>query len=303
MTAIVYSMTGFAQATQAQQDCSVAVSLRSVNHRFLDLRWQLPPELEPALADMEKQVRAALARGHLDIRCHCETRSASAGTRLDESALNAYLAVWSELQRRLGPKRGAAAPPISDVLRAPGVLATSALVPVATETWAALAHAALAAALTDLRRMRAAEGAALTLDLTARLDRIDAARATLESLRLELETGLRARLQLRMREVLGAAAPNPDRLLQEAALQADRSDISEELTRLKAHVAQARTLLAAGGEVGKRLDFLTQELHREVNTLLSKSSSASAAGLQVSQIGLDLKAELEKFREQVQNLE
>lgn len=296
----LYSMTGFAQAQRTQQGCAVTMALRTVNHRFLDLRWQLPPELEPALADLEKQVRAALVRGHVDIRGRCDAPAAGAGPRLDTAAVETYLAAWNELQQRLGRSEP---PAIAEVLRAPGVLAAGSATPVAPEIWPALARATLEAALADLRRMRAAEGAALAADLTARLDAMDAARAALADLRLELEAGLRERLELRMRDILGAALPSPDRLLQEAALQADRSDISEELTRLGAHIAQARALLASGGEAGKKLDFLSQELNREVNTLLSKTTSASPAGLQVSEIGIGLKADLEKFREQVQNLE
>lgn len=297
---VLYSMTGFAQAQQTLQGCTVTMALRAVNHRFLDLRWQLSPEIEPAVADLEKQVRAALVRGHVEIRGRCDAPATGAAARLDPAAVETYLAAWSELQQRFGREEP---PAIAEVLRAPGVLAAGSVTTVAPEIWSGLARAALAAALADLRRMRAVEGAALAADLAARLDALETARAALADLRLEVEAGLRERLELRLRDILGAAAPSPDRLLQEAALQADRSDISEELTRLGAHIAQARALLASGGEAGKKLDFLAQELNREVNTLLAKTTSASPAGLQVSAIGIGLKADLEKFREQVQNLE
>ncbi|MGH9475886.1 MAG: YicC/YloC family endoribonuclease [Terriglobales bacterium] len=293
-------MTGFAQARSERSGCAVTVSLRSVNHRLLEVRVQAPAELEPALPSLEKQVRSGLARGHVSVRCLCENGAGGAGLRLDETAVAAYLAAHAEIGRRLGVQ----APPIAaDMLRAPGVLVPALSVPVPLDTWAALAREALAAALTELNRMRATEGAALAADLAVRLARMRAACASLSDLRTELEAGLRERLAARMRELLAEASPSPERILQEAALQASRGDISEELTRLHAHLAQCRSLLLAGGEVGKKLDFLTQELNREANTLLAKSSSGSPVGLQVSEIGLGLKAEIEKFREQVANLE
>lgn len=299
-TGSLHSMTGFAQSRSERDGCAVTVSLRSVNHRQLEIRVQAPPELEAAVPALEKQARAVVARGHVSLRCACESRMGGTGLRLEEAAVADYLAAHAELARRLGVT---APPAAADVLRAPGVLVPALSSPVPLEHWAGLAATALASALAELQRMRAAEGAALAADLAVRLARMRAAVASLTDLRQELEAGLRERISERMRELLADASPSPERILQEAALQASRGDISEELTRLNAHLAQCRSLLLAGGEVGKKLDFLTQELNREANTLLAKSSSGSDIGLQVSEIGLGLKAEIEKFREQVQNLE
>ncbi len=293
-------MTGYARAQRSAEGRSVSVTLRTVNHRFLDLRWQAPAELEAALPELEKQVRVALARGHVEVRLLCIPEAGSGGLRLDPAVASSYLAAHGELSRRLGAAAPAAA---ADVLRFPGVLAPASAPEIAPQAWAELAQPALAAALEELNRMRAREGAALAAVLRARISSMRAALAVLTDLRLELQAGIRERIHLRLRELLGAPAPSSERVLQEAALLADRSDISEELTRLDAHLAQCLALLQAGGEVGKKLDFLVQELNREVNTLLSKTSSAAPAGLRVSEIGLELKSELEKFREQIQNLE
>lgn len=294
------SMTGYARVRREAAAGAVTVTLRAVNHRFLDLRWQLPAEWDELQPEMEKRLRACLQRGHVDVRLVWERAGvAAAAARLDEAVLDAYLAAHQELSRRLGI--AAPASP-AEILRFPGVFA-----PAGADTGAGdeLVMPALTAALDQLQAMRAAEGAALARDLHLRLDALAAAAAAIAAERPALEAGLRAKLERRLQEWLGsaAAAPAPERLVQEAALLAERSDISEELTRLDAHLAQARALLAAGGAAGKKLDFLAQELGREVNTLCSKTTAASPAALRITDLGLTLKAEMEKFREQIQNLE
>jgi uncharacterized protein (TIGR00255 family) len=293
-------MTGFARVRREADTAAVTVTLRTVNHRFLDLRWQLPAELEDLQPELEKRLRAQLKRGHVDVRFVCERPGASASSRLDAGTLESYLAAYQEISRRVGVSAPASP---ADILRFPGIFAAAA--GEGAEVWAALAPAALSAALEELQRMRAVEGAALVADLRGRLDALAAGGQAIAAQRPAIEAGLRDKLERRLREWLGSASAPlaADRIAQEAALLAERSDISEELTRLAAHLAQARALLAGGGEVGKKLDFLAQELNREVNTLCSKTTGASAAALLVTDLGLGLKAELEKFREQIQNLE
>ncbi|HET9784110.1 MAG TPA: YicC/YloC family endoribonuclease, partial [Terriglobales bacterium] len=280
----VLSMTGFARVRRETDTAAVTVTLRSVNHRFLDLRWQLPAELEDLQPELEKRLREQLKRGHVDARFACESRGASPAAHLDVATLESYLSAYQEISRRLSV--AAPASP-ADVLRFPGIFTSAA--GDHAEDWATLAPAALREALEELQRMRAVEGAALAQDLNARLDELAVAAAAIAAERPALEAGLREKLERRLREWLGGAATlPPERMVQEAALLAERSDISEELTRLDAHLAQARALLAAGGEVGKKLDFLAQELGREVNTLCSKTTAASPAGLRITELGLTL---------------
>lgn len=303
----LHSMTGFAQVRAEHGGVELRVTLKSVNHRFLDLRWQVPSDLEPLLPELERRLRRRVLRGHIDVRLALEPRAAAASAaRLNRDLVDAYLQGFAELSARLPPAgQGRPAPFIrpADILRLPGVLALAADVPAPPE---AFVTETFDAALEAFLRMRATEGEALARDLHARLDRFDAARAALAALRAPLEAALLDRLRRRLQEILSGAAAavvDPARLAQEAALLAERSDVSEELARIEAHTAQARALLVAGGEAGKKLDFLTQELNREVNTLLSKTASAAPAALATTDGGLQLKAELEKFREQIQNLE
>ncbi|HUX68186.1 MAG TPA: YicC/YloC family endoribonuclease [Terriglobales bacterium] len=294
-------MTGYAQArVEAEAEAeAVTVTLKAVNHRFFDARWQVPGELEGAQAELEKRLRAEVRRGHVEVRIGWERVGARAAAGLDGELVEAYLRAHAELSQRLDLREP---PSVGELLRFPGVLAGRSAEAAPAAATAALASA-FGQALAQLQAMRRHEGAALAEDLQRRLERIATAGRHLAAHRQELEAALLERLRRRLAELLPTTAPSPERLLQEAALLAERGDVSEELTRLEAHVAQFRTLLAQGGEVGKRLDFLTQELHREVNTLLSKTSSAAPAGLRIAELGLELKAEIEKIREQVQNLE
>ena len=162
--------------------------------------------------------------------------------------------------------------------------------------------AALPEAVSALQKMRAQEGAAMAADLAAIADRITAFVDRVTELHGPMQTAHFERTSARIAALLGGAADR-ERLLQEAALLADRSDVSEELARLRAHVEHFRQMLAGGGELGKKLDFLLQEMNREANTMLSKTAGIAGAGTQVTEIGLGLKSEIEKAREQVQNLE
>lgn len=294
------SMSGFAEARRAQAGLEVAVTLKSVNHRYLDLRWQMPGEWESLQPELEKQLRSALRRGHVDVRVSGAaqgTEPAAAGLNL--AIVETYLAAHGELNRRLGAKQEVALP---ELLRFPGVLAANA-VPGAAVARGAV-NEAVQAAVASLQAMRQGEGAALGKDLRARLKTMAELRGQLAAKRHELEAGLLARLQTRMQALAGEVfASHPERLVQEAALLAERGDISEELTRLEAHLAAFAGLLDEGGEVGKRLDFLSQEMNREANTLLAKSTGGSAEALALAQAGVELKSEIEKMREQVQNLE
>jgi len=294
-------MTGFAQARREGAGASVTVTLKSGNQRYFDPRWQIPEECEPWQAGLADRLRRAVRRGHVEVRIAVTRGEGASGPKLDPAAIEAYLAAHAELSRRLGLD---APPAVADVLRSPGVWSAAAGSP-APEAAAlqALVLSAFDAAVDELSQARQREGAALALDVSLHLDRIAALQSEVKALRPAMEGAGLARLRSRMQELLAGAAVPQERLLQEAALMAERSDVSEELVRLESHVAQCRALLAAGGEVGRRLDFLAQELNREANTLLAKTTAADDAALRSTALGLELKASIERIREQVQNFE
>ncbi|HVB39578.1 MAG TPA: YicC/YloC family endoribonuclease [Terriglobales bacterium] len=303
----VYSMTGYAQARHAAAGMTVTVTLKAVNHRHLDARWQVPEEWEAVTAALEPRLRRAVRRGHIDIRIAGERALAgdAAGAvhvdLVDWEQADAYVRTHREVAQRFGLPD---LPAVSEIMRfASATTAVNAARRGLGEAPLEAITAAWDEALEALNRMRVSEGERLVEDVLTRCQRVDQARTAIAGERTTLQAALFERLRIRMRELLGDHAGAPERLLQEAALLAERSDISEELTRLEAHIAQVRALLAAGGEVGKRLDFLAQELNREANTLLSKTGAGGEAALRITSQGLELKAEIEKMREQVQNLE
>lgn len=300
------SMTGYGAAERAGSGAVVRLRLRSVNHRFLDQQLRLPPELEGAQAGLERQIKASIRRGHVQLTVVVE-RSGSSVAGWDGGMAAAYLEAWRRLAAQL--QLPLTAPPglAWELLKMPGVLAGRREAGGAAEEseLERLACAALAECLAEHARSREREGAALGADLRERLGAIRAGVRAIGQLRRGAEAAFAARLQGRLEALLAASATGlpPERLAQEAALLAERSDISEELVRLEAHAAEFEMILHGGGEVGKQLDFLLQEMQREANTLLAKTSGLAAEALEVTRQGLAIKAEIEKIREQVQNLE
>lgn len=300
----VRSMTGFAQARRQGAPGAVMVTIKAVNHRYLDLHPHYPSSLDAWAATIEKAVRARLRRGHIDVTFTIETATATA-PRLNRPLIDAYLEAFNTLARDLAHPE--AQPEISEILRIPGVLSVesgNASIPAPDDDgpWRDLLLGTLEDCLDQLDQMRQQEGAALAEDLRQRLRTLEAATAEIGQQRETLESHLFSRLQRRMQALLGDSVPG-DRLLQEAALIAERSDVTEELTRLHTHLQQFHAMLNDGVEVGRKLDFLLQELNREVNTMLSKTAGVAGEGLRISELGVEMKAEIEKVREQVQNIE
>ena len=293
----VRSMTGYGRGVAEHDGRRATVEVRAVNHRFLDLKLRggpLPPALEEQLA---ARVRASVERGALTVAVHVAAAAGEGGgggevaARIDpEAAQRAYDALAA-----LAARLGVGAPDLALVLAQPGVVVAAE--PAAAEPEPQVL-AALDAALAQLHGMRTAEGHALAAELRARLDELTALRAAIAALAAGVPAQLGKRLAERVRRLLDDAELDPGRLAQEVALLADRADVTEELVRLASHVEQARALLAAPGAVGRRLDFLVQEIGRELNTIGSKSTSA-----EISSLVVDAKAVLEKVREQVQNVE
>lgn len=290
MSAAVHSMTGFARTEVAGDYGRLVWELRSVNHRFLELSIKLPEELRAAEAEVRELLSQRVARGKLDasLRLHAANAGASTG-HVDFALVDRLAGLLQSVQ----PRFPAAAPvSVLDILRWPGVMAEPA------RDWQPATQAALALlerALAELNATRAREGARLAAVIE---DRLDAMSALVQQARARLPEVM-VRWRERLLERLGElkASLDPQRLEQELVLVAQRLDVDEELERLGAHFVEARRVLAAGGALGRRLDFLTQEFHREANTLGSKSQDT-----ELTRISVELKVYIEQIREQVQNL-
>jgi len=299
------SMTGYAVCVARDDGFTLRVSLRSVNHRFLDLRLHLPEALLPLEAKVRSEIQARNPRGHLELKVVLE-RQAGDRISVDEALLEQCIGMF----RRLGAQYGLRAElDMVSLAQLPGVISLGGM-SVEEEIAPPLEAAVLNALRQTLERwdaMRAEEARVLSEDLEQRLAWIGDAIAQLEHLRRQLLPQAQQRLRERLEALLGQPGLDPSRLLQEAALLADRTDTSEEILRLKAHVRQFTRLLAEGppdgNDAGRKLDFLLQEIHREINTLLSKTAGLGECGLAMTQLGLDVKAEVEKIREQTQNLQ
>ncbi len=278
-------MTGFGRGVAEHGGAVTTVELRAVNHRHLDLK--LRGTLSAALEDaITTKVRGALERGSISISVH--VTGAATQPRIDRDAARRAHAQLAEVAAELGLEP----PSLGLVLGQPGVVVP----PDRDETDPAPVLAALGAALQQLDQMRALEGAALATELTARFDELTALRARIAELAAAVPSQVQRRLAERIAK-LGVDV-DPARLAQEVAMLADRADITEEIVRLASHLDQARALVAGTSAAGRRLDFLVQELGREINTIGSKSAAA-----EITSAVVEAKATLEKVREQIQNVE
>jgi uncharacterized protein (TIGR00255 family) len=289
------SMTGYGRGVAEQGDVRATVDIRAVNHRFLDLKLRgaaVPPELEDAIT---AQVRGAIERGAVVVSIHLVRAGAPIGMRIDREAAGRAHRQLAELATQLAMQ----GPDLTLVLSQPGVvLADDAFDDRGDGATALAVTGALAAGLARLAAMRIAEGVALARDLAARLDELVAGRTRIAALAGELPALLRRRLTDRVKRLAAELGIDDARIAQEVAIYADRADVTEELVRLASHLDQARALLAGPDAVGRRLDFLVQEIGREVTTIGAKAVTA-----EISTAIVDAKATLEKVREQVQNIE
>jgi uncharacterized protein (TIGR00255 family) len=299
-------MTGYAAASGRRGSMAVFITVKSVNHRFLDLHLKLPPELEPLEAKIRKAVRERLTRGHVDLSIVLE-REGGVDAHIDHALVVAYLDAYNRLRQEFGLTAEA---DLNTVLKVPGALSfvPAALGDEEAQAMEDLVLGTLGEALDRLDAMRAEEARSLSAELAGRLQTIRRAHDEIERLRNGAERAYMHKLRDRLTE-LASDAVSPERIAQEAAILADRSDVSEELMRLRSHLQQFQALLEAkdadlaAGEAGKRLDFLLQEMNRESNTILSKTSGLGDVGVRITTLGLSVKAEIEKLREQVQNLQ
>ncbi|MBA4208753.1 MAG: YicC family protein [Parvibaculum sp.] len=292
------SMTGFARVEGASGAARWHWELRSVNGKGLDARFRLPFGLDRLDARLRAELARQLRRGNCQITLTMERSAEASPLRVNRDALRTVVEAVAELRRTMET-----APPRPEgILALKGVLENAEDVEETEEERAALDEALVASfaeAVSALARARAEEGAKLGTVLSGQIGLVEKLTADAAASPAATPEALKARIAAQVAELLGASpALSEDRLAQEAAILATKADIREELDRLIAHVAQARELLASDEPVGRRLDFLTQEFNREANTLCSK-----AADVSLTRIGLELKAVIDQFREQVQNVE
>ncbi len=291
------SMTGFAQVKgQVSPELGFTLSLKSVNHRFLDVHFRLPADSDVLEMKLRRLLKEKLARGHLELSLNLE-RGGGESLSLNRQIVGGYIQAFRAAAAEFGL---AAEPDLNAIMRIPGALDAAALP--ADGAVEASVLGKVEEVLERLNQMREEEGRGIERELRDRMEHVQHAGKEIEKHRHAVLQGYVGRLKTRMQDLIGTQA-EPERILQEAALLVDRSDIQEELVRLETHVKHFLSQLDQKGEVGKKLDFLLQEMNREANTLLSKTSGLAGEALDITQMGLAIKADIEKAREQVQNVE
>jgi uncharacterized protein (TIGR00255 family) len=288
-------MTGFGTGRATDGERVYLLEIRSVNHRFCDVHVHVPRELNGLEARLETEVRRAVERGRIDVSLELVyAPGAVAHQEIDLARARGYRVALEALAREMGVEPKVSLEMLATV---PGMIRSPSSARDA-EAIERTVMPALEEALADLTKMRAREGAALREELLARLNGvarlIDQVRTSVPRANEER----RARLEQRLAELMGDRTIDPARIAQEVAVLVDRADVAEELMRLSSHVAQMQKMLDSEDAVGRKLDFLLQEMHRETNTIGSKTTSAS-----ISHMVVEIKAELERMREQAQNVE
>lgn len=288
------SMTGYGRCQAALEGREMTLEVKTVNHRFLDLSFRLPRNVGFLEEILRRELTAAFQRGHMDVFvAYRNTRSDARQVRVDTALAGAYVEAARQVQEIAGTDEALS---VAQLMAMPDVVQIAE----AQENQGAveqLAGLALEGVIAEVRAMRAREGEALRRDLMEHLNALAQLRDRMADRAPLVPLAYRERLNARLAE-LGAETVEPQRLAQEVALFADKCAIDEELSRLASHIAQMRACLEEKGAVGRRLDFLTQEMNREVNTIGSKASD-----LEITQAVVAAKSEIEKLREQVQNVE
>ncbi len=288
---MIYSMTGFASAAAEFTTGSLTLELRSVNSRYLDLQLRMPDELRTQEPALREAISAQIGRGKVECRINLATRpSAQEPSHLNVDMVQ-QLAQWSAQVRDVLPEARELS--VADVLRWTGVLESPAL---SADKLHATLQGLLQQALQDFSASRQREGEKLKTFLLERIEQIEALRAGVAPRIPAAIAAYETKLRTRLLEALGSE--DDERVRQEITLYASKIDVDEELSRLQTHLAEVQRALSKGGAVGKRLDFLMQELHREANTLGSKSVDT-----EVSRTAMEIKILIEQMREQVQNIE
>ncbi len=288
---MIYSMTGFATASSELASGSLTIELRSVNHRYLDLQIRMPDELRACEPMLREAIAAKMTRGKTECRISFSARSGNLNAAGLNQTLLLQLAKWnSEVQHAIPDAQTLS---VNDVLRWSGMLENTSL---AADDLQISLQELLQQVLLDFSAARAREGDKTQDFLLQRVAQIEALRIAVSPHIPAAIANQEAKMRARLREALGSE--DDERVRQEITLYASKIDVDEELSRLHSHLTEVRRILAHGGVVGKRLDFLMQELNREANTLGSKSVDA-----EVSRTAMEIKILIEQMREQIQNLE
>ena len=293
----ICSMTGFAQKKGQHGRTAYTFTAKSVNHRFLDLHLRLPGRSELFEQQLRKLFKDKMHRGHVELTLTLEYAGAS-GVSVNQELVSGYVKAFRALSDELSLH---GEPDLNAIFRLNGVFSASSEMPDEAELQEALLRAA-GELIEELNANRRAEGDHTRAELEARMAQLERNTREVEKLRGSVLEAHLERIRARMAELLEGRA-EPERILQEAAMLAERSDVQEEIVRLLTHIRHFRGLLEEGEDMGKKLDFLLQEMNREANTMLSKTSGLTGDALCITELGLALKSDIEKSREQVQNVE
>lgn len=294
MTSRLASMTGYARADALFGPARVRIELKSVNGRGLDIRTRLAPGLDAFDLPLRQLLGQALSRGSINAAVSLDRKNTSGAVSINSAALDTVLAAIENLATRIDAKR----PSLDGILALPGILVVEENRDLDEEALEPVLMAAVREAIAALLVSRQEEGARIAEILSRQLDTIAELVERADSHPGRSRETIAARLTLQVEALRQEPDISPERLAQEALILATKADIKEEIDRLRAHIAGARALISAAGPVGRRLDFLAQEFNREANTLCSKSNV-----VELTSIGLDLKASIDQLREQVQNIE
>jgi uncharacterized protein (TIGR00255 family) len=294
-------MTGFARVSRAIPSGELTLSIKTVNHRGLDMHFHMPLEFDGVEPALRNAVRKRVLRGHVQLQLFFKrTTGPAAAGAVNEPLLRAWLEAFRDMAQRLGIS---AEPDLNQALRIPGMMAARPEESLEMETVECETLAAANEAIEELDAFRVREGKAVEIEIRMRAASLRNLVERMEEIRVHALPAFQQRLRDRLGEMLGVIQLDPARIAQEAAILAERSDISEELVRLKTHADQIDNLLSADGETGKKLDFLLQEMNRESNTILSKTGGLGDTGLTMTDLGLAAKAEIDRIREQALNIE
>lgn len=287
------SMTGYGQGSASGETFSVSIDMRTVNNRNLDIHWRAPQELASLEIPLKKQIQAAISRGRVDVTISF-SQTNTVEYEINRSLVRGYLEALRTIRDEFGLQGD---PDLSTISRLPNVLIARTAQGLSTEIVEGIEQA-LTQALTSLVAMRAVEGHELQKEILARIGGIESQLTVIEANVDGVVDAYREKLNKRVSDLLDKAVIDENRLTQEVAYLAERSDITEEIARLRSHITQLRDLVGGDQEIGKKLDFLLQETNREANTILSKS-----AELTICDAAIVIKTEVEKLREQAQNVE